>query len=336
MAKIIGVDLGTANTLIYMKGKNIVLRAPSVAAVDKASREIVALGREAKLMLGKTPDGIIALRPVKDGVVADVEICSKMLRAYFEATESIALFSRPSVIVCIPYGVTEVEKNAVETAVYEAGARSVAMIYEPLAAALGAGIRIDGTRGRMIVDIGGGTAEVSVISGGKIITSETLRVAGDTFDESIIKYLRARADILIGDATAEELKLKIGSAHPSFDKGRSLQVFGRSLRSGLASSAVVAAADVRAAITPDLEKIAGAITETLSRLTPELASDVYDFGITMTGGVAYLPGIGALIHERTGVKIEFAKRPFESVCIGIGRIIESESVPEELLQFRSR
>lgn len=335
MAKIVGIDLGTANTLICTKGKGIVLRSPSVVAISKADRSVVALGREARRMLGKTPEGILAFRPLKDGVIADPEVTSKMIRAFFEYTDSISLFSRPSAIVCIPYGVTEVEKRAVEDAAFEAGARSVALIEEPLAAAIGTGLRVGGARGSMIVDIGGGTTEVAVISLGGIVASNSIRVAGDEFDEAIISYLRRRRGILIGSATAEILKIRIGSAHPSCDAGE-MEVCGRSLDSGLGAVMKIRSHEVREAISSTLEQIIYAIKKTLEQTPPELSSDIYDFGIMLTGGGALLRGIDKLISERTGIQVKIAQRPLESVCAGILRVIESEGKLGNLLQYRGR
>ena len=335
MAKIVGIDLGTANTLICTKGKGIVLRSPSVVAISKADRSVVALGREARRMLGKTPEGILAFRPLKDGVIADPEITSKMIRAFFEYTDSISLFARPSAIVCIPFGVTEVEKRAVEDATFEAGARSVALIEEPLAAAIGTGLRVGGARGSMIVDIGGGTTEVAVISLGGIVASNSVRVAGDEFDESIISYLRRRRGILIGSATAEALKIKIGSAHPSCDGGE-MEVCGRSLDSGLGAVMKIHSSEVREAISGNLEQIVYAIKKTLEQTPPELSADIYDFGIMLSGGGALLRGIDKLISERTGIQVKIAQRPLESVCVGILRVIESEGKLGNLLQYRGR
>lgn len=335
MAKIVGIDLGTANTLICTKGKGIVLRSPSVVAISKADRSVVALGKEARRMLGKTPEGILAFRPLKDGVIADPEITSKMIRAFFEYTDSISLFARPSAIVCIPFGVTEVEKRAVEDATFEAGARSVALIEEPLAAAIGTGLRVGGARGSMIVDIGGGTTEVAVISLGGIVASNSVRVAGDEFDEAIISYLRRRRGILIGNATAEALKIKIGSAHPSCDGGE-MEVCGRSLDSGLGAVMKIHSSEVREAISGNLEQIVFAIKKTLEQTPPELSADIYDFGIMLSGGGALLRGIDKLISERTGIQVKIAPRPLESVCMGILRVIESEGKLGNLLQYRGR
>ncbi len=335
MAKLVGIDLGTANTLLCTKQKGIVLRAPSVVAISKSDREVVALGSEARRMLGKTPEGILAFRPLKDGVIADPEVTSKMLRAFFEYTDSISLFARPSAIVCIPYGVTEVEKRAVEDATFEAGARSVALIEEPIAAAIGTGLRVGGARGSMIVDIGGGTTEVAVISLGGIVASNSIRVAGDEFDDAIISYLRKRKGILIGEASAEMLKMKIGSAHPTTDFGE-MEVCGRSLISGLGAVMQISSREVREAIGESLEQIIFGIKKTLEQTPPELSADIYDFGIMLSGGGALLRGFDKLITERTGIKVHVAKKPLESVCAGILRVIQSEGKMGNLLQYRGR
>lgn len=335
MAKLIGVDLGTSNTFMYMKSQGIKLRSPSVVAIDKHTRELVTIGPEAKKMLGKTPEGILAFKPLLGGVIADYDVTAKMLRAFFEITNSISLFSRPSVIICIPYGITEVEKRAVEDATLEAGAKTVALIETPLAAAIGTGLRINGVRGSMIVDIGGGTTEVAVISLGGIVASKSLRVAGDNLDRSIIHYLRVRKNILIGEITAEELKGRIGSAHPSTDKGR-MTVFGRNINSGLAATEEITSEDIRYAMREELEQIVGAIKSTLEETPPELSADIYDHGIILTGGCSMIRGIGRLITERTGIRVTVAKNPLDSVCLGIGRVIESEGALGNLLKYRGR
>lgn len=337
MSKILGVDLGTANTFIYMKGKGIILRTPSVVAIDKDTRDVVAVGRAARRMLGKTPEGILAYRPLKNGVIADFDVTAKMLRTFFEMTDAISFFSRPVVIVCIPYGVTEVEKRAVEDVIFEAGARSVALIEEPLAAAIGTGLKVGGPRGSMIVDIGGGTTEVAVMSLGGIVASHSVRTAGDALDDAIVNYMRSEKDIIIGDITAEHLKTRIGSAHPSADKkDRYEEVFGRGLRSGRAASALITSADTREAMHDELEEIVRAIKTTLEDTPPELSSDIYDNGITLTGGGAHLSGIGTLIRSKTGIRVNLAHNPFESVCAGIGRVIESEKMMGDLLKYRGK
>ena len=334
MAKIYGMDLGTANTLICHKGE-IILRAPSVVAINDADREIVALGPSAKSMLGKTPAGITAFRPLKGGVIAEYEVASKMVRGFLEHVEAFSLFSRPVIIVCIPHEATGVEKRALEDAIFEAGARYVALIDEPLAAAIGTGLRVGAAKGSMIVDIGGGTTEVAVISLGGIVASNSVRVAGDEFDESIISYLRRRRGILIGSATAEALKIKIGSAHPSCDGGE-MEVCGRSLDSGLGAVMKIHSSEVREAISGNLEQIIFAIKKTLEQTPPELSADIYDFGIMLSGGGALLRGIDKLISERTGIQVKIAPRPLESVCMGILRVIESEGKLGNLLQYRGR
>ncbi len=335
MAKIFGMDLGTANTLICTKGKGIILRAPSVAAINDDSREIVALGMSAKSMLGKTPEGITAFRPLQGGVIAEYEIASKMVRGYLEAIGAFSLFSRPSVIVCIPHAATGVEKRALEDAIFEAGARSVALIDEPLAAAIGTGLRVGGVKGSMIVDIGGGTTEVAVISHGGIVSSGSIRVAGDSFDDAIVDYVKKTKDTLIGVATAEELKRACGSAHPDCDRGE-MTVAGRNLLSGMGATVHVSSADIREAVKEPLEEIIDAIKHTLETTPPELSSDIYDFGVMLTGGGAMLRGADKLIRERTGIRVTIAKRPLEAVCLGISRVIESEGQMGELLRYRGR
>lgn len=335
MPKILGVDLGTANTFIYAKDKGIILRSPSAVAIDKASREVVAVGKEAKKMLGKTPEGILAYRPLRDGVIADFDITAKMLRKFFEMTDSISFFSRPSVIVCVPYGVTEVEKRAVEDAVFAAGARSVALIEEPLAAAIGTGLRVGGPKGSMIVDIGGGTSEIAVMSLGGIVASRSLRVAGDSLDAAIANYLRSEKNLLIGEMTAEQLKLRIGRAHPSVGSA-SLEVYGRELRTGHAISGIITSSDTELAMSEELNEIVRAIKSTLEDTPPELSSDIYDSGIMLTGGGAYLRGIAQLINEKTGLRVNLAKHPFDSVCAGIGRVIENEKMMGDILKYRGK
>ena len=335
MAKIIGIDLGTANTLICEKNKGLLFSTPTVVAISKSDREVVALGHKAYSMLGKTPAGIEAIRPLRDGVVSNPDVTAKLLRALFEHSNAISFFSRPSVIICTPYNVTEVEKRAVEDAAFEAGARSVALVEEPLAAAIGTGIRVNHAQGNMIVDIGGGTTEVAVISLGGIVASSSIRVAGDEFDESIVSYLSRRRGIRIGVSQAEALKIAIGSAHHSCDNG-SRDVSGHSLESGLSATMKILSSEIREAITPNLEQIIDTIKRTLEQTPPELSSDIYDQGIVLTGGGALLPGIEKLITERTNLKVRVAKRPLQSVCLGIYRIIESEGRLGSLLQYRGR
>lgn len=335
MGKKIGIDLGTANTLIYMEGKGIILRAPSVVAVEKQTGKVVAVGLEAKKMIGKTPGTITAYRPLKDGVIADFEVTSMMLHQFLHKIDAGSFFNRPSIIVCMPYGATEVEKRAVEDATLEAGVKSVFLIEEPIAAAIGAGLRVSGARGSMIVDIGGGTTEVAVVSLGGIVVSHSLRVAGDELDDAIIQYLRDKYSVLIGEGTAELLKRKIGSVHPSVNRG-TLKVYGRSLRSGLGAEIEVSSAAIREALSDKVEEIIATIKETLEDTPPELSADIYDLGIMLAGGGAMLGGLATLISERTGIRVTIAKRPLEAVCLGIGRVIESSGSIGGALRSRTR
>ena len=335
MAKIYGIDLGTANTLICTKSRGIILRAPSVVAINDSTRDIVALGMAAKNMLGKTPEGITAFRPLRGGVIAEYEVASKMVRGYLEVIGAFSLFSRPSVIVCIPHEATDVEKRALEDAIFEAGARSVALIDEPLAAAIGTGLRVGGAKGSMIVDIGGGSTEIAVISHGGTVSAGSVRVAGDQLDEAIVEHLRRHRDILIGSATAEDLKRGYGSAHPAFDRGE-CTVAGRNLLSGLGTNITVSSGEIREAVSEPLGRIIDAIKNTLESTPPELAADIYDYGVMLTGGGAMLRGMDRLISERTGIRVTVAKRPLEAVCMGISRVIESEGQMGDLLRYRGR
>lgn len=335
MAKTVGVDLGTANTLICMKGAGIIVRTSSAVAINSDTREIIAQGAEAKRMMGKTPVGILAFRPIKDGVITDAEVTSGMLKKYFKSIGALSTFSRPYVIASIPYGVTEVERQALESAIFYAGARKVALIDEPLAAALGAGINVGGPRGTMMVDIGGGTTEVAVISMGGIVASCSVRVAGDEIDEAIVEHIKKTRKIHIGTATAEELKIRIGSAHPEIERP-SLAVSGMNLLYRKGEVIEVTAEEVRSAMEKPIGVIISTIKQALEQTPPELSSDLYDFGIVLTGGGALIPGIGRTISERTGVRVRIAPRPMESVCRGILRVIESAEDLEGLLRFRER
>ncbi len=335
MAKTVGVDLGTANTLICLKGSGILIRTPSAVAINRDTREIIAQGSEAKRMIGKAPRTIQVFRPMSDGVITDADVTSGMLRNYFKSIGAISTFSRPYVIASIPYGVTEVERQALESAAFYAGARKVALIDEPIAAALGTGLNIGGPKGTMIVDIGGGTTEVAVISMGGIVTSRSVRIAGDELDSAIIEYIKKERQVLIGPSTAEELKIRIGSAHPEIDRGR-LTVSGMSLIRRMGVNVDISTAEVREAMQEPLDSIISTIKQALERTPPELSGDLYDFGIALTGGGALLPGLGRLIFERTGVRVRLAQKPMESVCRGIYRVIEHASELEGFLRYRER
>ncbi len=335
MAKTVGVDLGTANTLMCLKGTGIVIRTPSAVAINKDTREIIAQGAEAKRMMGKTPMGIAAFRPIQDGVITDADVTSSMLRNYFSHIGALSTFSRPYVIASIPYGVTEVERQALESAVFYAGARKVALIDEPLAAALGTGLNIGGPKGTMMVDIGGGTTEVAVISMGGIVASRSQRIAGDELDLAIVDYIRKTQGVVIGPATAEELKIRIGSAHEEIDRG-SLTVSGMSLTRRKGVTLEVSSGEIREAMEEPINGIISTVKQALELTPPELSSDLYDFGIALTGGGALLPGLGRLIGERTGMRVRMAQRPMESVCRGILRIIDNLDELDGLLRYRER
>ena len=324
MAKQIGIDLGTSSTMIYVKDKGIVLRAPSVVSIDRLTHEVIASGKTAKRMLGKTPGNILALRPLKDGVITDLEVTSLMLHDFFERLDMTSIFNRPSALVCIPYGVTEVERRAVEDAVFEAGAKNVGLIDEPIAAAVGAGIQVSKARGAMLIDLGGGVSEASVISLGGVVQSNSLRTAGDELDLAIVNHLKATRNILIGEITAEQLKLRLGTAVNTIDRG-TLEVCGRDLRTGLAKTVEVSTAEVREAMREPLSEIIAMVKMTLEETPPELSADIFDFGIVMTGGGAQIPGLDEAIHTRTGVRVIVPQkpRPADCVCVGLGRMLQS-------------
>lgn len=321
MSRQIGIDLGTSNTLIY-KDKGIALRAPSVVSVDRYTHEVIASGRAAKKMLGKTPGNILALRPLKDGVITDLEVTSLMLRDFFTRLDMNSFFSRPSALVSIPYGVTEVERRAVEDATMEAGAKNVGLIDEPIAAAVGAGIHVSKARGAMLIDLGGGVSEAAVISLGGIVQSNSLRTAGDELDLAIVNYLKQTRNILIGEMTAEILKKRIGTAIGGIDRG-SMEVCGRDLHTGLAATIEVRTGEVREAIKEPLWEIIAMVKQTLEETPPELSADIFDLGIVMVGGGSLLPGIDQVIHKQTGIRVIIAKKPVDCACEGLGRMLRS-------------
>ncbi len=317
----IGIDLGTANTLVFMRGKGIVMREPSVVAVDVKKDEVMAVGSEAKEMIGRTPGSISAVRPLKDGVIADFMVTSAMLRYFIKRSLKSTLFHRPRLIVCIPSGVTEVERRAVEEAARNAGARDVQLIAEPMAAAIGAGLEVSEAAGCMIVDIGGGTSEVAVISLGDIVTAQSVRVAGDDFDEAIISYIKKKYNLLIGERTAEELKITLGSAFP-YENESSMDVKGRNLVDGLPKNIVISAEEVREALADPVGAIVDAIKSTLERTPPELSADIITNGIMLTGGGALLRGLDMLINRETSMPVHVAENPLDCVAIGTGKCLD--------------
>lgn len=322
-SKDIGIDLGTANTLVFMKGKGIVMREPSVVAVDIRSEEVLAVGTQAKEMIGRTPGSIIAVRPLKDGVIADFDVTATMLKHFIRKAIKSNSFSRPRVVVCIPSGVTEVERRAVEDAARQAGAKEVELIEEPMAAAIGAGLPVAEPTGSMVVDIGGGTAEVAIISLGDIVTSCSVRVAGDKFDESIISYVKKKYNLLIGERTAEDIKIKIGSAYPTEEmENVTMEIKGRNLVDGLPKNVTIHADEVRDALADPLVTIVDAIKSTLEKTPPELSADVIDHGIMLTGGGALLRGLDQLVAQETGMPVHVAERPLDCVVDGTGKRLE--------------
>lgn len=317
----IGIDLGTANTLVCIKGKGIVMREPSVVAVDVRNDAVRAVGREAKEMIGRTPGSIAAVRPLKDGVIADFDETAAMLKRFIRDAVKGTVISRAKVIVCIPSGVTEVEVRAVHDAAVQAGARDVDLIEEPMAAALGAGLPVYEPVGSMVVDIGGGTSEVAVISLGDIVTSRSVRVAGDDMDEAIITYIRKRHNVLIGERTAEQIKINIGSA-TIFEGEEPMEVRGRNLVDGLPKNVIITPGEVRDALADTVSNILDAVRTTLEKTPPELAGDVVNRGIVLTGGGALLRGLDRVISDVTGISVEIAENPLDCVVEGTLKRIE--------------
>ena len=314
------VDLGTANTLVYVRGRGIVLSEPSVVAIDIGDGRPVAVGLEAKRMMGRTPGRIKTIRPLKDGVIADFDVTEQMLRHFIQKVHQ-NRWAHPRVVVCVPSGVTGVEKRAVEDAASAAGARSVHLIEEPMAAAIGAGLPVQEATGNMVVDIGGGTTEVAVISYGGIVTALSVRVAGDELDNAIIQYTKKEYSLLLGDRTAEEIKVTVGSAWDAGEETRA-EVRGRDLVSGLPKVILLSSGEVRKAIEEPVTAIVDAVRDTLDKCPPELAGDIMDRGIVLTGGGAMLHGLDERIREETGMPVHIAENPLDSVVLGSGRCLE--------------
>ncbi|MFL0247465.1 rod shape-determining protein [Candidatus Clostridium stratigraminis] len=322
ISKDMGIDLGTANTLIYVKGKGILLREPSVVAINCDTKKVLAVGLEAKQMIGRTPGNIVAIRPLKDGVIADFDITQTMLKKFIEKASPKSAFTSPRIVVCFPSGVTEVEKRAIDEATKSAGARDVLLLEEPMAAAIGAGLPVDEPTGSMIVDIGGGTTEVAVISLGGIVTSKSLRVAGDELDQAIISYIKREYNLAVGERTAEAVKMEIGSAFPSENEG-SMQIKGRDLISGLPKILEITEVEVREALKEPVESIIDAIKTTLEKTPPELAADIMDKGIMLAGGGALLKGLDKLINHETHMPVHIAESPLDSVALGAGKALDN-------------
>ena len=323
-SKDIGIDLGTANTLVFMRGKGIVMREPSVVAVDVRTDEVLAVGKQAKEMLGRTPGSIVAVRPLKDGVIADFDVTAAMLKYFIKKALKSNTLNRPRIVVCIPSGVTEVERRAVEDA-RQAGSNNVDLIEEPMAAAIGAGLPVGEPTGCMVVDIGGGTSEVAVISLGDIVTSVSVRMAGDKFDEAIVSYVKKKYNLLIGERTAEEIKIRIGSAFPTEETINAfVEIKGRNLVDGLPKNVTIHADEVREALADSVMIVVDAIKDTLEKTPPELAADIIDRGIMLTGGGALLRGLDKLVAQETGIPVHVAERPLDCVVEGTGKSLEVE------------
>lgn len=318
----IGVDLGTATVLVYVKNKGIVLNEPSVVAIDRNSNKMIAVGEEARRMLGRTPGNIVAIRPLREGVIADYDTTERMLRYFIEKSVGKSLLFRPRLMICIPSGVTGVEERAVKEAAVQAGAKEAHLIEEPLAAALGAGVDIAEPSGNMIIDIGGGTMDIAVLSLGGIVVSESLRVGGDRFDEAIVRYIRKKYNLMIGERSGEEVKITVGTAHPeSKIEDTSMEVRGRDLVSGLPKTMTVTSLETFEAMQEIIVSVVSAVKEVLEKTPPELASDIIDKGVVMTGGGALLHGMDTLISEETGLPVYIAEDPITCVAKGTGKAL---------------
>lgn len=329
------VDLGTANTLVYVRGRGIVLNEPSVVAKNTSTGGILAVGAEAKKMIGRTPGNIVAIRPLKDGVIADFEITERMLRYFILKVHRRRYLARPRVVVCVPSGITGVERRAVVEASSQAGARSVHIIEEPMAAAIGAGLPVHEATGNMVVDIGGGTTEVAVISLGGIVTAQSIRVAGDELDMAIINFVKKEYSLLLGERSAEEIKMSIGSAYDLGDDAHS-EIRGRDLVSGLPKTIVISTAEVRKAVEEPVNTIIDAVKTTLDKCPPELSGDVMDRGIVLTGGGALLRGLDERLRAETGMPIHIADNPLDSVALGAGKCVEEYEALQQVLDAQPR
>lgn len=317
----IGIDLGTASILVYVKGKGVVLKEPSVVAFDRDTNRIKAIGEEARLMLGRTPGNIVAVRPLRQGVISDYTVTEKMLKYFISKAVGKQRFRKPLISICVPSGVTEVERKAVEDAAFQAGARDVKIIEEPIAAAIGAGIDIARPCGNMIVDIGGGTSDIAVISLGGTVVSTSIKIAGDDFDDAIVRYMRKKHNLLIGERTAENIKIRIGSAYPR-PEVETVDVRGRNLVTGLPKTITVTSKETEEALHDTTLQIVDAVHSVLEKTPPELAADIADRGIVLTGGGSLLYGLEELIESKTGITTMTAEEPMTAVAIGTGKYVE--------------
>lgn len=317
-----GIDLGTANTLVYIKGKGIILREPSVVAINTVNKQVLAVGEEAKKMIGRTPGNIVAIKPLKDGVIADFDVTESMLKRFITKTSAKSAFASPRILVCHPSGVTAVERRAIKEATKRAGAREVKVMEEPMAAAIGAGLPVEEPMGNMIVDIGGGTTEVAIISLGGIVTSKSLRIAGDELDQAIISYIKKEYNLMIGERTAENIKMTLGSAFKVNETEEVMIIKGRDLVTGLPKDIEIGEEEVRTALNEPVFAIIDAIKLTLEKTPPELAADIMDKGIMLAGGGALLRGLDSLINKETHMPVHIAESPLDCVALGAGKALE--------------
>jgi rod shape-determining protein MreB len=317
----LAIDLGTANTLIYVRGKGIVLSEPSVVAIKKGTNQVLKVGKEAKEMLGRTPASIVAIRPMRDGVIADFDVTEQMLRAFIVKIHNRKALVRPRIVIGVPSCITQVEKRAIRDSAEQAGAREVYLMEEPMAAAIGAGLPVQEPSGNMIVDIGGGTTEVAVISLSGIVYSQSIRIAGDEMDEAIIQYLKRKYNLLVGERTAENIKIQIGSAYP-FDEPRKMEVKGRDLVDGIPKALTVTDSDIREALHDPIYAVVDAVKTALERTPPELAADIADKGVVMAGGGSLLHGLDTLISLETHLKVKVADDPLSCVVLGAGKVLD--------------
>jgi rod shape-determining protein MreB and related proteins len=324
------IDLGTANTLVYVRGRGIVLDEPSVVALNTKTGAILAVGSEAKRMIGRTPGHIVATRPLKDGVIADFETTEKMLRYFIQAVHKRRFLSKPRVVVCVPSGITSVEQRAVEEATIQAGARAAYIIEEPVAASIGCGLPVHEPAGNLVVDIGGGTTEVALLSLGGIVTSRSIRTGGDDLDDAIVAYVKKEYSLMLGERTAEEIKMAIGSAFPLADEPQA-EIRGRDLVAGLPKTVVVSASEIRGAIAEPVNATVDAVKTTLDKAPPELAADIMDKGIVLTGGGALLKGLDQRLEQETGLPIHLAENPLTSVATGAGECLEEFEALKKVL-----
>jgi rod shape-determining protein MreB and related proteins len=326
----VAIDLGTANTLVYLRGKGIVLNEPSVVAVDRTTNRVIAVGKEAKSMLGRTPDEIVAVRPLKDGVIADFEKTEDLLREFIQKALRRRTWVRPRIIICVPSGITEVEKRAVQDSAQHAGAREVLLVPEPIAAAIGVGLPVGKPSGNMIIDIGGGTTEIAVMALNSIVNQQSIRVGGDEMDEAIVQYVKKAYNLLIGEQTAEQIKIKIGSAF-RLEQEEEMEIKGRDLVAGIPKTMKISSVEVREALSEPLQQIVDALMQSLEKTPPELASDIVDRGIVMTGGGSLLRGIDMLLREATNLPITVAEDPLSCVVLGTGKILDDPTQYEKVL-----